>query len=68
MIFKAKKPLLEDEAFGVIMEILTLAKGGHPYKHLLTPLRDAAENYPRVAMLVKLLYENLQEGIPPSKR
>ena len=65
---KKEKSLLEDEAFGVIMEILTLAKAGNPYRHLLAPLRDAAERYPRVAMLVKGLYENLQDGIPKHKR
>lgn len=58
---KSKKVVLEDEAFGLIMEILTLAKGGHPYRHLLTPLRDAAERYPRVAALIKGLHENLQK-------
>lgn len=62
-IGKKEKSLLEDEAFGVIMEILTLAKGGHPYRHLLTPLRDAAERYPRVAALVNSLAENLQDGL-----
>lgn len=64
MIFSKKKPLLEDEAFGAIMEILTLAKAGHPYRHLLTPLRDAAERFPRVAMLITALAENLQDGLP----
>lgn len=64
MIFGKKKPLLEDEAFGTIMEILTLAKAGNPYRHLLMPLRDAADKYPRVAMLIQSLAENLQAGLP----
>lgn len=59
--FKKKRVLIEDEAFGVIMEILTLAKGGHPYRHLLSPLRDAARAYPRVAALIKGLHENLSK-------
>lgn len=60
-IGKKKKVFLEEEAFGAIMEILTLAKGGHPYRHLIGPLRDAAGKYPRVAALVKSLAENLQQ-------
>lgn len=59
-IGKKTKVLLEEEAFGAIMEILTLAKGGHPYRHLIGPLRDAAGRYPRVAALVNTLAENLK--------
>lgn len=59
-IGKKKKVLLEEEAFGAIMEILTLAKGGHPYRHLIGPLRDAAGKFPRVASLINTLADNLK--------
>lgn len=67
-IGKPKKEVLETEAFQMIMEILTLAKGGHPYRHLLTPLRDSAEKFPRVALLIKGLADNLHDGLPKGKR
>lgn len=67
MIFSKKKPLIEDEAFTTIMNIITLAKAGHPYRHLLMPLKDAAERYPRVAMLIQGLADNLQAGLPKKR-
>ena len=59
-----KKELLEEEGFNLIMEIITMAKGGHPYRHLLGPLKDHAERFPRVALLVKGLADNLQDVLP----
>ena len=59
---------LEEDAFGIIMELLTLAKSGKPYRHLLPTLKDRAEQFPRVAMLVQGLYENLQGGLPKHHR
>lgn len=65
---KKEKTYIEDEGFNLIMEILTLAKGGNPYRHLLGPLRDHAERFPRVALMIKGLADNLQSGLPRGKR
>ena len=59
---------LEEDAFVVIIEMLTLAKSGKPYRHLLTTIKDRAEQFPRVAMLIQGLAENLQDGLPRNRR
>lgn len=65
---KAPKVLLEEEAFTMLMNLLTLAKGGHPYRHLLPALKDGAARYPRVAALVRSVAENLEAGLTPRRR
>lgn len=59
---------LEEDAFLLLMELFTLAKNGKPYRHLLPTLKDRAEKFPRVALLVKSLAENLEAGLPRSRR
>lgn len=60
-VFSKKKPVLEEEAFQMIMELLTLAKGGQPYRHLLPRLKDASSRYPRVAALINSVHDSLQK-------
>lgn len=65
---KKEKTYLEDDAFAMVMELITLAKNGQPYRHLLPQLRDRAQQFPRVAALVQNLAQNLEGGLPKSRR
>lgn len=63
-----KKVYLEEEAFTLIISMLTLARDGKPYRHLMVHLRDSAERYPRVAMMIQGLARSLEEGLPNRKK
>lgn len=53
---------LEEDAFRVIVEMLTLAKEGKPYRHLMPVIKERYNQFPRVAALINSLHEYLNKG------